>query len=185
MQQPDTAEAAVDTRPAKVPASNDLVPAGPGGSDHSSGKDRLDAAVAAVLEAADAMNGDSAAAGIETAVRVIEHLCRSRRLPLKSLLDRVEQQVIMSVLRQTNGSQKEAALLMAVKITTLNSKIQRHGIRIERRVRLCAVADRPAGTSAAAVPRFPAEAFSFLRLEPGSRESPEIDLGIEESESMR
>jgi DNA-binding NtrC family response regulator len=53
-------------------------------------------------------------------------------LNLQAQVRRFEAQLIRMALVRTGGRQKEAALLLGSKVTTLNTKIKRYGIRIPR-----------------------------------------------------
>ena len=58
----------------------------------------------------------------------IHQFCLSHHVCLKKILDRVEKEILFSVLEETNGNQREAARLLGVKPTTLFYKLQRMGI---------------------------------------------------------
>ena len=53
----------------------------------------------------------------------------SEGLPMKDVVQEFQKQLIVDALRKTGWVQKEAAVLLGVKPTTLNEMIKRHGIR--------------------------------------------------------
>lgn len=65
---------------------------------------------------------------------VASYLSRSPGLDLKALLETLERRIIIEVLQCTNGVQKEAAVRLGIKNTTLNEKIKKYGIGIHRRM---------------------------------------------------
>ena len=58
----------------------------------------------------------------------IHQFCLNRHVCLKKILERVEREVLFSVLEETNGIQRVAARLLGVMPTTLFYKLQRMGI---------------------------------------------------------
>jgi len=65
---------------------------------------------------------------------VASYLSQSPGLDLKALLETLERRIIIEVLQATNGVQKEAAVRLGIKNTTLNEKIKKYGIGIHRRM---------------------------------------------------
>jgi transcriptional regulator with GAF, ATPase, and Fis domain len=55
---------------------------------------------------------------------------------LKAIEEDIEKRIIVRVLRETGGNQKEAASVLGIKPTTLNYKIKKHGLCIRRVVYL-------------------------------------------------
>ena len=53
------------------------------------------------------------------------------RADLHTEVQRFESEVIRDALRKTGGHQRRAARLLGVKVSTLNAKIRRYGIRLE------------------------------------------------------
>lgn len=53
------------------------------------------------------------------------------RADLHTEVQRFETEVIRDALRKTGGHQRRAARLLGVKVSTLNAKIRRYGIRLE------------------------------------------------------
>jgi DNA-binding protein Fis len=66
-------------------------------------------------------------------------LSHEKQIPLKGVIEELEKQIILRVLNEVDGSQKEAARILGMKHTTLNEKLKRYGIRIKRvsRILLC------------------------------------------------
>jgi DNA-binding protein Fis len=62
-----------------------------------------------------------------------EFFCHREPLLLKALIDEIEKCVIVRVLSQVNGNQKEAAKILGIKYTTLNEKVKRYKIRFPKR----------------------------------------------------
>ena len=65
---------------------------------------------------------------------VASYLSRSPGLDLKALLETLARRIIIEVLQATNGVQKDAAVRLGIKNTTLNEKIKKYGIGIHRRM---------------------------------------------------
>lgn len=51
---------------------------------------------------------------------------------LRDVIGELEKEIILRVLNEAKGNQKDAALILGMKYTTLNEKIKRYGIRIKR-----------------------------------------------------
>jgi DNA-binding NtrC family response regulator len=58
----------------------------------------------------------------------IRQICLTDRLCLKEALDRLERDIILHVLGQTNGNQHDAAEILGVKANTLHYKLRRYHI---------------------------------------------------------
>jgi len=54
-----------------------------------------------------------------------------RSADLHTEVQRFESEIIRDALRRTGGHQRRAARLLGVKVSTLNAKIRRYGIRLE------------------------------------------------------
>lgn len=55
---------------------------------------------------------------------------------LKAVEEDIEKRIIVRVLRETGGNQREAAAILGIKPTTLNYKIKKHSLYIRRVVYL-------------------------------------------------
>jgi len=67
--------------------------------------------------------------------RAVDEILASRRpLDLKRLIDDIEKEILIHVLREAEGNQKEAAAKLGIKYTTLNEKVKRLRIRFKRTV---------------------------------------------------
>jgi len=53
-------------------------------------------------------------------------------LHLKDVIGELEKEIILRVLKEAEGNQKDAALVLGMKYTTLNEKLKRYGIRVKR-----------------------------------------------------
>ena len=53
-------------------------------------------------------------------------------VPLKVVIGELEKKVIVDVLSEVNGNQKDAARILGMKYTTLNEKVKRYQIRVRR-----------------------------------------------------
>lgn len=62
----------------------------------------------------------------------VEFFCREKPVFLKGLMDQIERSVIYKILCMTRGNQKQAALALGIKYTTLNEKLKRYGIRFQK-----------------------------------------------------
>ncbi|MEN6560601.1 MAG: helix-turn-helix domain-containing protein [Acidobacteriota bacterium] len=58
----------------------------------------------------------------------VRHVCLDDRAGLKKALDRLERDIIVYVLEQTNGRQNQAAKILGIKPTTLHYKLRKLGI---------------------------------------------------------
>ncbi len=67
---------------------------------------------------------------------IAEYLSRRPFGSLSFLLEDLERRIIVAALTQTKGNQRAAATRLGLKYTTLSEKVKRHGIEIERQVRL-------------------------------------------------
>jgi len=65
-----------------------------------------------------------------------EYFCKHQPVQLKPLLDDIEKSLILKVLANASGNQKEAARILGIKYTTLNQKVKKHGIRFRRGIHL-------------------------------------------------
>jgi tetratricopeptide (TPR) repeat protein len=64
--------------------------------------------------------------------RVAVRLSHEAPIPLKDVIDELEKKVIVQVLSEVEGNQKDAAKILGMKYTTLNEKVKRYGIRVKR-----------------------------------------------------
>ena len=62
-----------------------------------------------------------------------EAFCRERPVGLRGLIMTLEKNIILHVLSVAGGNQKEAAQILGINYTTLNQKLKRHGIRMEKK----------------------------------------------------
>ena len=62
----------------------------------------------------------------------VEFFCREKPIFLKDLMDQIERSVIYKILCLTRGNQKQAALALGIKYTTLNEKLKKYGIRFQK-----------------------------------------------------
>ena len=62
----------------------------------------------------------------------VEFFCREKPVFLKDLMDQIERCVIYRVLCMTRGNQKQAAMALGIKYTTLNEKLKKYGIRLQK-----------------------------------------------------
>ncbi len=63
----------------------------------------------------------------------IEYFCFRQKVPFKELIGHVEKSILIRTLSQFNGSQKSAAKFLGIKYTTLNEKLKRYNIRIDKK----------------------------------------------------
>lgn len=63
----------------------------------------------------------------------VEYFCFRQKIPFKELIGHVEKSILIRTLSQFNGSQKSAAKYLGIKYTTLNEKLKRYNIRIDKR----------------------------------------------------
>ena len=64
----------------------------------------------------------------------IEYFRIEKRVPFKKLISSVERMIIIRALSQSDGNQRKAAQFLGIKHTTLNEKVKRYNIRIQKRV---------------------------------------------------
>lgn len=62
----------------------------------------------------------------------IEYFCIRKRVPFKDLMNSVERMIIVRTLSQFDGNQRKAAEFLGLKHTTLNEKIKRYNIRVQK-----------------------------------------------------
>jgi transcriptional regulator with GAF, ATPase, and Fis domain len=62
----------------------------------------------------------------------VEYFFNSSNVPLKEFINIMERNIILRALDKANGDQKKAAEILGVKYTTLNEKIKRYQIRIQK-----------------------------------------------------
>jgi len=63
----------------------------------------------------------------------IEYFIMNTEIPLKNLLGGIERNIIFRTLNIVNGNQKKAAKILGVKHTTLNEKIKKFNIQIQKK----------------------------------------------------
>ena len=63
----------------------------------------------------------------------VEYFCFQQKVPFKELIGHVEKSILIRSLSQFNGSQKSAAKFLGIKYTTLNEKLKRYNIRIDKK----------------------------------------------------
>lgn len=61
-----------------------------------------------------------------------DFLCLIHIFPLKEVMDKVEQTVILSALKKYDGNQRKTAKFLKVNPTTLCEKLKRHNISVRR-----------------------------------------------------
>jgi transcriptional regulator with AAA-type ATPase domain len=64
----------------------------------------------------------------------VESFFSNRKITLKGFMKIMERNIILRALDKANGDQKKAADILGVKYTTLNEKIKRYQIRIQKLV---------------------------------------------------
>jgi len=62
----------------------------------------------------------------------VEYFFNSSNVPLKRFMEIMERNIILRALDKADGDQKKAAEILGVKYTTLNEKIKRYQIRIQK-----------------------------------------------------
>jgi DNA-binding NtrC family response regulator len=67
---------------------------------------------------------------------LIDTLCREKPINLKSTMETIEKGVILRALGASGGNQREAAQILGVKYTTLNQKVKKYRIRLQRGIRI-------------------------------------------------
>ncbi len=63
----------------------------------------------------------------------IEYFCIKKRVPFKELISSLERMIIIRALSQFNGNQRKTAQFLGMKSTTLNEKVKRYNIHIQKR----------------------------------------------------
>ena len=63
----------------------------------------------------------------------VHQYCLNEHICLKSLMEKMERDIIFQILEETHGNQRSAALLLGLKPNTLHYKIRRMGIIPVRR----------------------------------------------------
>ncbi len=63
----------------------------------------------------------------------VEYFCFRQKVPFKELIGHVEKSILIRTLSQFNGSQKSAAKFLGIKYTTLNEKLKRYNIRLDKK----------------------------------------------------
>lgn len=66
----------------------------------------------------------------------IEYLGRENPASLKDLMETIEKGIILRALGKSGGNQKEAARALGLKYTTLNQKVKKFGIRLQRGIQI-------------------------------------------------
>jgi transcriptional regulator with GAF, ATPase, and Fis domain len=74
------------------------------------------------------MNTEYHEAQVDPIGLFIEYICQQRKISLKDFLTRVELNLIILSLNETNGNQRKAAKILGLKPTTLNEKLRRYKI---------------------------------------------------------
>jgi tetratricopeptide (TPR) repeat protein len=64
--------------------------------------------------------------------RVAVRLSHETPIPLKDVIGELEKKVIVQILNEVEGNQKDAARILGMKYTTLHEKLKRYGIRVKR-----------------------------------------------------
>jgi DNA-binding NtrC family response regulator len=64
--------------------------------------------------------------------RMAVRLSHEAPLHLKDVIGELEKEIILRVLKEAEGNQKDAALILGMKYTTLNEKLKRYGVRVKR-----------------------------------------------------
>ena len=62
----------------------------------------------------------------------MEYFFDNSDIPLKSFLGKIEKNIILRTLYKANGEQKKTAEILGLKYTTLNEKIKKYRIRIQK-----------------------------------------------------
>ena len=62
----------------------------------------------------------------------MEYFFESSNIPLKNFMGKIEKNIILRTLYRVNGEQKKAAEILGLKYTTLNEKIKKYRIRIQK-----------------------------------------------------
>lgn len=64
---------------------------------------------------------------------LVDYFCIGQSLPLNEVLLYVEKAAILTALAKANGNQKDAALSLGMKYTTLFEKIRRYNINVRKK----------------------------------------------------
>jgi len=59
----------------------------------------------------------------------IEQFCMKQAIPLSELMNILEKTILIKVLSNLNGNQKEAAKFLGIKYTTLHEKVKKYNIK--------------------------------------------------------
>ena len=62
----------------------------------------------------------------------MEYFFENNNIPLKNFMGKIEKNIILRTLYRVNGEQKKAAEILGLKYTTLNEKIKKYRIRIQK-----------------------------------------------------
>jgi DNA-binding protein Fis len=62
----------------------------------------------------------------------LRHFDGNKPIVLKEFIDNLEKSIILNVLEKAHGNQREAAKILGVKYTTLNEKLKKHKIRLQK-----------------------------------------------------
>jgi DNA-binding NtrC family response regulator len=62
----------------------------------------------------------------------MEYFFESGNIPLKNFMGKIEKNIILRTLHKVNGEQKKAAEILGLKYTTLNEKIKKYRIRVQK-----------------------------------------------------
>lgn len=62
----------------------------------------------------------------------MEYFFESSDISLKSFMGKIEKNIILRTLYKVNGEQKKAAEILGLKYTTLNEKIKKYRIRLQK-----------------------------------------------------
>jgi DNA-binding NtrC family response regulator len=62
----------------------------------------------------------------------MEYFFESSNIPLKNFMGKIEKNIILRTLYKVNGEQKKAAEILGLKYTTLNEKVKKYRIRIQK-----------------------------------------------------
>lgn len=62
----------------------------------------------------------------------MEYFFENSNIPLKNFMGKIEKNIILRTLYRVNGEQKKAAEILGLKYTTLNEKLKKYHIRIQK-----------------------------------------------------
>lgn len=62
----------------------------------------------------------------------LDYFCVRREIPFRKLLEQMERALLVRILSEMNGNQKETAEILSIKYTTLNEKIKRYRINYRK-----------------------------------------------------